>query len=162
MNRCTWAGRWLARMGACALGASLLLLARTGGASLGGDSASVEVDRAWAKGETRILVTGTHTVHEIYLPEGTLVSEYVSPAGVVFGVTWRGPFRPDIRQLLGAYFEEFREAAEASKRSHAGRGPLVVNHPNLVVEMTGHPRAFFGRAYVRSLLPQGFALDDIR
>jgi hypothetical protein len=103
-----------------------------------------------------------HTVHEIRVPGGTRVREYVSAGGTVFGIAWQGPFRPDLQQLLGPYFDEFQRAAQIAKNKRAGRGPLLIDSPELVVHMGGHPRAFVGRAYVPSLLPADFSADEIQ
>ena len=103
-----------------------------------------------------------HTVHEIRLPGGTRVREYVSVGGTVFGLAWQGPFRPDLQQLLGRYFDQFQQAAQVAKSQRAGRGPLLVDTPGLVVHMGGHPRAFVGRAYVPDLLPSNFSVDEIQ
>lgn len=103
-----------------------------------------------------------YTVHEIRLPGGTRVREYVSVGGTVFGLAWQGPFRPDLQQLLGPYFDQFQKAAQVAKSKRAGRGPLLVDTPGLVVHMGGHPRAFVGRAYVPGLLPSDFSVDEIQ
>ena len=133
-------------------------------ASLGGDSASVEVDRAQMNvkhaARQRSSSTGSYTVHEITLPTGTLVRQYVSKAGVVFAVAWSGPFVPDLQQLMGPHFDTMntRQAGHV----HAGH-PFVSQHePDLVVESGGHPRSFVGRAYLPSALPVGVAEKDIQ
>jgi len=95
------------------------------------------------------------------LPGGTVVREYVSRGGVVFGVTWTGPFRPDLSQLMGTYFEPFETAARAARSPLTRRGPLDVRMPELVVQMSGHARAFHGRAYVPVLVPGGFPLEEM-
>ena len=51
--------------------------------------------------------------------------------------------------LLGSYYSEFHQAVAG--RRH--RGPVVVKTKDLVVESGGHLRAFYGRAYVTSLVP---------
>jgi hypothetical protein len=141
--------------------AAVLALPCSASASLGQDLASVQVDRARMKGSLHIVEAAGHTVHEIRVPGGTRVREYVSPAGVVFAITWQGPFRPDLQQLLGTYFDEFREAARAARTKHPGRAPLVIEKPELVVTLGGHMRAFFGRAYAPGLLPPTVAIRDI-
>lgn len=139
----------------------LLLLSCAAGpaaAELGGDVASISPGRApFAAAQVR--PTGRFTVYESELPGGTRVREYLSPAGKVFAVAWQGPHMPDLQRLFGAYFASYRQLA-ASKR--AGRGPLVVDSPELVVQSAGRMRAFFGRAYVRPLMPPGVAVDEIR
>jgi hypothetical protein len=96
-------------------------------ASLGGDSASVEADRLHMKVKhaARLIPSSidSYTVHEITLPTGTLVRQYVSSAGVVFAVTWSGPFMPDLRQLMGPHFDTM--IARQAKKNHANRRTLM-------------------------------------
>ena len=133
-------------------------------ASLGGDSASVEADRAHmnVKHAARLTPssTGSYTVHETTLPTGTLVRQYVSKAGVVFAVTWSGPFMPNLRQLLGPHFDTM--TARQAKRVHAGHRFVSQHESDLVIESGGHPRSFVGRAYLPSALPAGVAEKDIQ
>jgi hypothetical protein len=143
------------------LGGALLLLPRTAHASLGSDASSVRVDVERLRAADRLVEASDHTVHEMRLPGGTVVREYVSRSGVVFGVTWKGPFRPDLSQLMGAYFQPFTTAVEASRRTRLGRGPLDVRVPGLITQMSGHARSFHGRAYLPGLVPQGFSVDEM-
>lgn len=134
--------------------------AGTAAAALGGDAASVESDRAAMGGAVVQTTPGEgYTVHEIQTPSGTAVKEYVSAAGTVFAVSWSGPALPDLRQLLGAQFETYVEGARAQ---NAGPGRIDVRRAGLVVQSAGRMRAFFGRAYLPALVPQGMALDQIR
>ena len=128
-------------------------------ATLGEDAASTQADQLQMKAAIRVAQSGTVTVHEIQAPSGTVIREFVSPAGKVFAVLWQGPSLPDLRQVLGSYFDPYVEAAQ-SKRT--GRGPVSVQQSGLVVESTGRMRAFSGRAYVPQLLPPGITVDDIR
>jgi hypothetical protein len=129
-------------------------------ASLGQQVDSIEADRVEMQGTRRVLQGTGYVVHELQSPTGTAVREYVGTDGRVFAVAWQGPFIPNLRQLLGAYFEPFSRAAQAAHRP--GHGPLVVALPELVVESSGHMRAFVGRAYLRSLVPAGAAEEGIR
>jgi hypothetical protein len=61
--------------------------------------------------------------------------------------------------LLGRYFDTYTEAAKAQQ---AGAGRIHVQLPGLVVQSGGQMRAFFGRAYLPALLPEGVTLDEIR
>jgi len=131
-------------------------------ATLGADETSVQNDRIHLKGQLRILLAASHSVHEIHIPGGTLVREYVTQGGTVFGVTWRGPFRPDLRLLLGSHFDRFQQAAQAIKRQRPGHGPLAISTPDLVVHMAGTARAFFGRAYLPELIPSNTSAADIQ
>jgi hypothetical protein len=98
------------------------------------------------------------TVQEHSLPSGTVVRQYVAN-GTVFAVSWQGPSMPDLRRLLGdSYFTQYRQAAPASR---SGRGHLHVQDPGLVVQSSGHMRAFSGKAYVPQLLPRGVDLEQL-
>ena len=131
-------------------------------ASLGRDVSSVEADRADMQG-ARAVTQGTgYSIEELRAPTGTTVREYVGSDGRVFGVAWQGPFIPNLRQLLGSYFDPFSQAAQAQKKGHPGHGPLLVQVPGLVVESGGHMRAFYGRAYVPGMVPAGAAAEGIR
>lgn len=141
----------------------VLVLPSPASAALGGDETTVRADQARMKGTLRSTATKTYTVHEIKAQTGTVVKEYVSPAGKIFAVVWQGPFPPDLRQLLGSYFEQFSQSAQKlkSKRPRV-RGPLMIQEPGLVVQTGGHMRAYFGRAYVPEMVPQGVTIEEIR
>jgi hypothetical protein len=129
-------------------------------AALGGDVVSVQADGAHMKASVRpgTSVAG-YTVQEMTLPSGTVVREYVSSAGKVFAVGWNGPTMPDLRQTLGTYFEQYIAGASAP---HVGHRHLTVRQSDLVVQSNGRPRAFYGRAYVPSLLPPNVSIDDLQ
>jgi hypothetical protein len=140
----------------------LLVLPFPASAELGGDATSVLADQAHMKASLKTTQTEAYTVHEIQAPSGTVVREYVSPAGKVFAVAWRGPFLPDLHQLLGASFAPFTQAVQAQKRQRTGHGPVLIQQEGLVVKSAGHARNFFGKAYLPELLPEGVNAGDIR
>ena len=131
-------------------------------ASLGGDVTSVEADRAKMQATAENKTTQAYTVHEMRAPNGVVVREFVSPVGKVFGVAWQGPTLPDLRQVLGAYFDQFTRAVQEQRTYRAGHGPVVIHDPGLVVEMGGHMRSFVGRAYLPQMLPAGVQASEIR
>ncbi len=146
-----------------AFAATILLMALPAFAGLGDDVTSVEADQAHMQGTLRTTQTQAYTVHEIQAPTGIVVREYVSPAsGKVFAVAWKGPWPPDLRQILSNYFGQYQQAAQAQANSHAGRKPLVIQQPGLVVQAGGHMRSFAGRAYIPDLVPQGMLAETIR
>jgi Protein of unknown function (DUF2844) len=128
-------------------------------AALGGDTASVLADRDLAQGTVQISFAAGYSVHEITTPQGTTVREYLTPAGKVFGLAWKGPFMPDLHQFLGAYHAQYVQAAAAP---HAGHRHLDVELPTLVVHSGGRMRAFYGRAWAPDLIPQSVSADDIK
>ncbi|HXY02136.1 MAG TPA: DUF2844 domain-containing protein [Terriglobales bacterium] len=141
--------------------AAVALLSLPALASLGGDVSSVEADGVHMKASANVAQTGGYQVHEMKVPTGTVVKEYVSPAGRVFAVSWHGPFIPDMQQILGAYFQQFSAALQAQPHQY-GRHPLNLQEPGFVVQTGGHMRAYTGRAYVPEMLPQGVHADEIK
>ena len=139
-----------------------LSLALPAFATLGGTESSVEADRAQMKATVTMSKTDGYTVHEIKTNFGTMVREYVSPGGQVFGVAWQGPFIPDMHQILGTYFQQFSSAAKTSREKAHGRRPLDLHEPGLVMQSSGHLRGYWGRAYDPNLVPQGIKLEEIR
>lgn len=131
-------------------------------AALGGDVASVQADQLHMQGTLRTSAAASYSVQEIHSAAGTVVREYVSSAGKVFAVTWQGQWPPDMRQLLGNYFEQYAQAVKAQSSARIGRRPVEIEQPGLVVQMVGHPRSFRGRAYVPDLLPAGVAAEAIQ
>jgi Protein of unknown function (DUF2844) len=134
-------------------------------AALGGGVVSVEADQQQMKAERAVRAKEKYMVHEITTPYGTVVREYVSPDGKVFGVAWRGPFLPNLQQILGDYYAKYVQSAEQAKAAGARRSRSVsvaVERPELVVRSGGHMRAFAGHAYVPGMIPPGVASQEIR
>ena len=140
--------------------ALLLLLPFPARAALGNNAASVLTDQARMKGTLRSVDMKIYVMHEI-AASGTVVREYVSPAGTVFGVSWEGQFPPDFQQLLGAYYEQAKQTA-AQEQPRPRRAPIAFDTPGLVFRQTGHPRSFHGVAYIPQLVPNGVLASDIR
>jgi hypothetical protein len=157
----------------CALilsvGATLCLFAPTASATLGEAAQSIAEDQRVLGGEVQVparqaqqheaATPEAYTVEQISTPAGVIVNEYVTPDGTVFAVSWRGPRPPDLSQLLGSYFNEFKSAAAAPGRQQRH---LYVKTQGLVVETGGHMRDLHGRAYIPSLLPPNVSTEDIR
>jgi len=131
-------------------------------AALGGDLASVQADTAHMKGAVKIQQLEAYSVHEITDAHRTVVREYVSADGKVFGVAWQGPFLPDMKQILGSYLQQFSAGVEEHHVKNVGRRPLSIHQPGLVVETSGHVRAYYGRAFVPGLVPQGVDAGEVR
>lgn len=129
-------------------------------ASLGNKLPTIEADRAHLSASANSETLGTATIHTLTSPNGGIVKEYAATDGTIFAVSWKGPARPDLRQLLGDRF-----SAMSSER-HPGRRYMqrivTMRRPTLVILSQGHPGAFFGFAYDPSLVPSGFSLDALR
>jgi hypothetical protein len=131
-------------------------------AALGGDAASIQADQIHMQGTRRMIAAESYTEHEIQGATGTVVREYVSADGKVFAVAWHGPWLPDMRQILGTYFEQYAQAVQSESSGRMGRRPVKVEQPGLVVQIGGHIRAFAGRAYIPDMLPSGMRVEDIQ
>jgi hypothetical protein len=131
-------------------------------AALGGDISTVQADLAHMQGSLRITQSNSYSVHEIQSPTGVVVREYVSPTGKIFAVAWQGPWIPDMQQLLGAYFQQYADAAQAEADKRPGRRPLQITQPGFVLQMFGHMRSFSGRAYVPEMVPPGVRMEAIQ
>ena len=130
-------------------------------ASLGGGIDTLRSDQQQLGGPARALAAApAYTAHEIQVPGGGVVREYAA-GGTVFAVTWHGPVRPDLQQLLGQYFPAFQQAVRGARESQHRRGPLVLHQPGLVIETGGHMRDFFGRAYLPDRLPAGVDMQEL-
>lgn len=107
--------------------------------------------------------TAAFTVRETTLQTGTVVREYLTSAGTVFGVTWRGPLRPDLAELFGAtYFPQFASGVAAASGVRGLATPVSVDTSSLIVQMSGHMGAFVGHAWLPQALPAGVTGSDIR
>ncbi len=123
-------------------------------ATLGRDIGSVSADeRALTAAHTVRKLTSVER-HDLALPSGTIVHEYLSN-GVVFAITWQGPTMPDLRTLLGAYFDQLMSRVPSG--SHHS---LRFVGKDFVVRSMGHGRSHSGRAWVPSLVPSGFNIDS--
>jgi len=131
-------------------------------AALGGDVTSVQEDQAQMKASLKITQAPAYTVHEIKASAGVIVKEYVSPAGKVFAITWRGQIIPNMQQLLGTYYDQFAQAAKTQRESRLGHRPVNIQQPDLVFQNGGHMRAYFGRAYAPTIVPQGVNVDALQ
>ncbi len=138
---------------------ALAAAALPGWAVLGGSAESVVTDQLKFQAKRAVVETQEYTLHVISLADGTSIREYVTPGGKVFGVSWKGPSIPDLAQLLGTYHTEFQSMLHA-KPGH--RRSAVVRDSDLVVESSGHMRAFYGRAYLNSMLPSGVTQEIVK
>ncbi|MGH8230771.1 MAG: DUF2844 domain-containing protein [Steroidobacteraceae bacterium] len=130
-------------------------------AHLGGDARSVDADRQVLHAQLRTVPMQQYSVHQISTEAGGEVREYATPQGTIFAVTWRGPLPPDLRQLFGAYYQQYQSAATAHPRPGMHR-QLRVAAGDLIVQSTARPRSFGGKAYVQSLMPAGVSIADLQ
>jgi hypothetical protein len=137
----------------------VLLGAAPGWAVLGQYASSIDLDQQILRGEQRELARPGYTVHELTSPNGLVVREFVSPAGLVFGVTWQARQMPNLQQLLGNQNMAVLQQALAGQPRHHSGAPLIVRTAKLVFASGGHMRSFHGYAYVPSLVPANLSAE---
>jgi hypothetical protein len=142
-------GRFLMTTSA-ALG--VCLAGRDAGATLGGDVASVEANHVHLGGERTVQKLQSGERHDLVLPSGIVVREYVGPGGAVYGIAWSGPRMPDLRELLGGYFDQL---GQGDVHARGGLHRMSISGTDFVVRSSGHQGSFAGRAWVPSLVPPG-------
>jgi len=142
------------------LGLAAALGPHVASATLGESEASVQTDGARFNGSIKVSEHPSYRLHEIQLPSGTLLKEFVGADGNVFAVVWSGPRAPDLRQAMGRYFDEYVTAA--AKTTHVDHNHLQIQRTDLVVQSRGHMRALSGRAYLPQAIPDGLSLGEIR
>ena len=132
-------------------------------ATLGERIDSVQADTQRAGATRRVALQLDGTMHQLTLPDGSVIREYADRDGVVYAVGWSTRFKPRLDRLLGAHFAAYAEAGRQAQRLRAGVRPDSVALPgDLIVESTAHLNAYVGRAYLRSRLPAGRSADAIR
>jgi hypothetical protein len=139
--------------------AALCMAAPSAHASLGGNAASIASDSSALGGTHTMERVAGWEVHVLRLPFGVVVREYLH-GDTVFAVAWSGRALPNLRQLLGAYFEPYVESPQDHGAHHHHR--RAVTTPDWVVQSVGHHGGFLGRAWLRNALPPGFDLETLR
>ncbi|MBV8468630.1 MAG: DUF2844 domain-containing protein [Burkholderiaceae bacterium] len=145
--------------GSAILCSTLALFTAPAHAVLGGSADTVQSDAAQLGAKRQIAARSDYQVHELSLASGTVVREYLTPAGQVFGLSWQGPAMPNLQQLLGDSFKRFKAAAQ---QPHGGHRQLQVRDDDLVIESRGRPRNFSGKAYLPQLMPANVSADQIQ
>jgi hypothetical protein len=130
-------------------------------AVLGQYESSVSVDQEYLRSVDRVQAFQGYKVHQLTTGNGTIVREYISPKGLVFGVAWQGRFMPNVQQLLGSYVTKIQTASPAQIRVRHLRG-LIVKTDDFVFVNSGHMRFWRGSAYVPSLFPSNVSVEVVR
>ena len=93
---------------------------------------------------------------------GTTISYYSTPAGQIFAYTWQGPTMPDLKTLLGNFYDSWRDGAASAQASTSPLHATRIAQPDVVVESGGQMRSYVGRAWLPGALPAGVSADDLR
>ena len=128
-------------------------------AALGENIASLARDHEALRATLLVTPMQGYDVHQLVSASGVTVREYATHTGHVFAVTWSGMQVPDLKVLLGTYFERYVLLA----RSHrTGHHVLSINTPDLVMTSIRIQRMATGQAYVPGLLPSGVSRRELR
>ena len=128
--------------------------------ALGRQAESTDVDQKMLQARKSIRPGADFTVHELTLPSGTVVREFVGADGRVFAVAWRGPTLPDLKQIFGD--DNLQTFLSAPPEQRSPRKSRTVRSNDLVVHSTGSARFFSGFAYIPSLMPPRVREEDIQ
>jgi Protein of unknown function (DUF2844) len=137
-----------------------LICAATACAGLGDDAAGVVADAKALQGVVHIESSPLFDIYEISADGGLRVREYLDRNGIVFAVSWLGPVQPDLQRMLQASFAQYNQARAALTQPGLRRS-LRITSQDLVVETSGHLRAYSGRAYLPKLMPAGASAADL-
>jgi len=129
-------------------------------AALGRQAESTDVDQKMLHARKGVRPGAEFTVHELTLPSGTVVREFIGPDGRVFAVAWRGPTLPDLKQIFGD--DNLQAFLSTPPEERSARKSRTVRGQDLVVHSTGSARFFTGFAYKPSLKPRAVREEDIR
>jgi hypothetical protein len=129
-------------------------------ATLGGDVSTVVANHASLGGTVQITAlgaVGNGERHELSLPSGVVVREYVAK-GSVYAISWSGARPPDLRELLGSYFPKLSRATGVPGSHHR----MILRGEDFSVDTMAHRGSFAGRAWVPSLVPAGVDVGALR
>lgn len=129
-------------------------------ASLGGDALSILSDSIEINGIITSNVDASYEVRQIDTPGGLRIREYLT-AGRVFGIAWTGPVMPDMQKLLGDSFAAYARGLAALPHPGLQRSIRIASE-GLIVESSGHMRAYSGRACLPALIPSGASAAQVR
>ena len=128
-------------------------------AGLGGAAAQLNGQLASRKEAPLSTGAAVGTYRESTLQSGTVVREYLAADSSVFAVSWKGPFLPDLKEILGTHLETM--VAASAQPARTSRSQLLLQQSDVMLISGGHMGAFEGKAWIPSKLPAGFTPQDI-
>jgi hypothetical protein len=128
-------------------------------AVLGEDVSTVNADVQALGGQHVMVAKVGYNMHKITTSDGSVVNEFVSPAGTVFGVSWTAHFMPNLHQLLGTHLADLQQGQVTHR---VPRRAITIQSDNFVFSSVGHLRFFRGRAYVPGLVPANLTPEVVQ
>lgn len=142
--------------------ASFAMCESSAQAALGGRLDSGQIEASALRGQlTSTQSTSTYTTQVISLPTGTTVREYANAAGQIFAVSWSGPRPPDLSQLFGTYFSEYKASLQSPAHSDLHRH-VAVESADMKYVGGGRMNHMQGTAWLPSAVPAGVTLEDLK
>ena len=135
-----------------------LLAALPAEARLGGDEASVYSDAQALATQTLRTAGSAYTRIDLNTAHG-VIHEYLTPAGVVFAVTFGGGPTPSLDILLGSYMDAYK-AGQVQQPGQ--RRNLVIDTPTLRAVLSGRPYAISGRIWLPTLTPANVTVESLQ
>lgn len=124
-------------------------------AGLGQDLDSIQVERKRMAAQHRVQAGAQYSLHELLGADGSRVRQYVSSNGMVFAVSWRTQYKPDLSVLLGASYPGYAAAARIAAQRTGVQRHFQHDDLDLVLQSSAHLHLFSGFAFRRSMLPRG-------
>jgi hypothetical protein len=128
-------------------------------AALGDDVSSVDSDVQALGGKHVMVAKVGYNMHQITAADGSVVNEFVSLAGTVFGISWQGQGVPNLQQLLGSYMTNLQQV---QRTQVVRRRAVTIQGDNFVFTSFGRMRNFRGRAYVPGLVPANLTPEVVQ
>ena len=128
-------------------------------AVLGDNVSSVDSDVQALGGKHVMVAKVGYNLHQITAKDGSVVNEFVSPAGTVFGISFQSHTMPNLQQLLGSYMTNFQQG---QRTQHVRRRSVTIQGDNFVFSSVGYMRSFRGRAYVPGLVPANLTAEVVQ
>jgi len=142
--------------------ASFAICESSAQAALGGKLDSMQIEASSLRGHlASTSSTSAYTTQVITLETGTTVREYANAAGQVFAVSWKGPRPPDLSQLLGAHFSEFRASLQTPVHGDLHRHVQVQTSQMMYVG-GGRMNNMHGTAWLPAAIPAGVSPEGLQ
>jgi hypothetical protein len=141
----------------CAIVALLTLASSAGTAGAGlGDRVSLN-----GQGVAAVANTSAYTeIEQTDAASGATIDRFVANGtDQVFAISWTGPHRPDLSNLLSSHFDTY---SNAPRPPNAHSLHVVhIDTGSLVVDMSAYASEFKGAAWAPALVPAGVDIDTL-
>lgn len=95
-----------------------------------------------------------YTSYSFTTKNNTLIKEFIAN-NQVFAISWNGPFKTNVKQLLGQYFSNINSAPITTSIHQA-----QISDNQIEYSSGGYPGEFYGTAILKSQAPKGFNFKD--